>query len=412
MKILHLCDHYRPFGGAERLLFDTLAMLEESGTTNVLVMHDYPENRYSGQRKEYIVKGLDAQPVGSNFISYIRAGLRAKKRLRAIIRTEKPDVIHVHNIQNPFVIHEALKETPVVRAVHDPRLYCFTDWRLLPVTKDICPYPMGHKCITEGCIGKELIKFSLTGRKALPRYFNHELHRKVDTIIMESRAMLACALQNGYKTSQLECLPNFTLLEPLEKVLERNKGLAKQNENSIVFVGRASYEKGITKLLEAVKLINTPYRLYLITGGPEIPAVYEKIKELELSEKVSVLGPFSYEETKSYYGLADVVVVPSVWIESFCLVGIEAMANAKPVVAFRTGGIPDWLVDGETGFLAELGNTPELASKIETMLTNKEAAKQYGLAGYKRVSELYRNEVYLTQLMKIYTKAIDKRGKK
>ncbi len=412
MKILHLCDHYRPFGGAEKLLFDTLAMLEEKDVTNVVVIHDYPENRYSGQRKEYIVKGLDAQPIGNDFISYLSTCLKMKKKLRVIISIEKPDVIHVHNIQNPFVIYEVLKETPVVRAVHDPRLYCFTDWRLLPISKKICSYPLGYNCITEGCIGKELLKFSLAGRKALPRYFNYRLHRKVDTIIMESKAMLACALQNNYKSSQLAYLPNFTKLEPLEKVLERNKRLAKQSENSIVFVGRASYEKGIAQLLEAVRLITTPYKLYLITGGPEIPAVYEKIKELGLSEKVTVLGPLSYEETKNYYSMSDVVVVPSVWIESFCLVGIEAMANAKPVVAFKTGGIPDWLVDGETGLLAECGNIPELASKIETILTQKEVEKQYGLAGYKRASELFCKEVYLQQLMNIYMKAIEKRRKK
>jgi glycosyltransferase involved in cell wall biosynthesis len=412
MKLLHLCDHYRPLGGAEKLLFDTLSLLEESGITNVIVMNGYPENRYSGRRKEYIVKGLDAQPLTSNFITYLYAGWRAKKRLREIIKNEKPDLIHVHNIQNPFVIHEALKETPVVRAVHDPRLYCFTDWRLLPGDKKICPFPLGYKCITEGCIGNELLKYSLTGRKALPRYFNYRLHKKVDSIILESKAMLACALQNDYKSEQLEYLPNFTSIEPLEKVVERNRRLMKPGENSIVFVGRASYEKGIAQLLEAVKLLTVSYKLYLITGGPELPAVYGKIKEYGLEKNVFVLGPLSYEETKNYYSLADVVVVPSVWIESFCLVGIEAMANAKPVVAFRTGGIPDWLAERETGLLAGVGNIPELASKIETILSNKDMAKQYGLAGYKRASERFCKKVYLARLLEIYKKAVEKRRRK
>ncbi|MEI6846159.1 MAG: glycosyltransferase, partial [Candidatus Firestonebacteria bacterium] len=320
--------------------------------------------------------------------------------------------IHIHNIQNPFVIHEAIRETPVARSVHDPRLYCFTDWRLLPGTRRICPYPLGYKCLTEGCVGKELLKFSLSGRKAFPRYFNYLLHRKVDSIIMESQAMLACAFQNSYRQEQLELLPNFTNIEPLEKVLERNKKQEKPGENSIVFVGRASYEKGILPLLEAVKTLTTPYKLYLITGGPETPAIYEKIKELDLAAEVSVLGPLSYAETKNYYSRAKVVVVPSVWIESFCLVGIEAMANAKPVVAFRTGGIPDWLADGETGLLAEPGNIKELVANIEKLLMCKSKAEKYGLAGYKRASELYGKETYLKQLLQIYEKTIGKREKR
>lgn len=410
LKILHLCDHYRAIGGAEKLLFDMLMMLEGAGVKNVIVMHDYPENKCLNVRSEYIVSGLDVQPTTNNLLSYISKSLSAKKTLHKIILKEKPDLIHIHNIQNPFTIAEAIKMAPTVRSNHDPRLYCFTDWRLLPVSKDICPYPLGYRCITEGCIGKELLKFSINGKKAIPRYASYLLHRKINKLILESQAMITCALQNGYRKEQIELLPNFTTTYELNEVMERNKRFNQPDKNVIVFVGRASYEKGIEYLLQAVYLLKIPFNLYLVTGGPEVVNIYEKVKELKLEDKVEILGPLSYEKTRDYYNMADLIVVPSVWIESFCLVGIEAMANAKPVVAFKTGGIPDWLVDGETGFLAELKNVNDLAEKMKRLLTDKKLANKYGLKGYERVKEKYSKDVYLPKLMKIY-KSVTESGK-
>ncbi len=411
MKILHLCDHYRPLGGAEKLLFDTLRALEAAGIQNSVAMHDYPENRISGARKEYIVPGLDAQPGSGGILSYLKICFRAKKRLAEIIRAEKPDVIHVHNIQNPFTFRECVKRAPVVRSIHDPRLYCFTDWRLLPGSRKICPYPLGAKCIAEGCIGKDLLLYTLAGKRAIFKFLHYLAHRKANKLILESKAMISCILQNGYREEQAACLPNFTVTHELLEVEERNKKYGVPGENSLVFVGRASYEKGLSYLLEAVSLLKIPFRLYLVTGGPEMHAVSQKIKELKLEDRVTVPGILSYEETRKYYNLADVVVVPSVWLESFCLVGLEAMANAKPVVAYRTGGISDWLEDGKTGLLAGCGNVPELAEKIEALLLDKTRAAEYGRNGYNRVREFYSREVYLPRLIDIYKEAAKKSDK-
>lgn len=410
MKTLHLCDHYRPIGGAEKLLFDTLNVLEENGVENVIVTHDYLENKTTGYRKEYIVQDLNLLPFTWNYIDYLLRSRRAGKALRRIIREENPDVIHIHNLQNPFMINEAIKAAPTVRSIHDPRLYCFNNWRILKKTKEICPYPLGYKCLTEGCLWLKLLAFTVDGKCAIPKYASYLLHRKVDKLIVESEAMRACVLQNGYRESQIAFLPNFTRTFDFEEVMRRVDELDRPEENSILFVGRASFEKGVYYLLEAVALINIPFKLYLVTGGAEMSVIYEKIKQLGLEDKVEVAGIQSYVKTRDFYAMADVVVVPSIWIESFCLVGIEAMANAKPVVAFRTGGIPDWLIDGKTGYLAECRNVKDLAVKIEQVLRDKEAAKLMGIMGYRRVQENYTMEKYLPRLMGIYESAIAARN--
>lgn len=411
MKVLHLCDHYRPIGGAEKLLFDTLDALEKNGVENVIATHDYPANKTTGSRKEYIVHDLDIHPFSWNFLEYLVRGARARKPLQSIIREEKPDVVHIHNLQNPFVIDAAVTAVPTVRSIHDPRLYCFNNWRILRKNREICPYPLGYKCVTEGCLWPDLLNFTFDGKCAMPRYASYLIHRKVDKLIVESEAMRACVLQNGYSEERIAFLPNFTRTFDFDEVMRRSDRLNKPDENSILFVGRASFEKGIDYLLEAAALLKIPFKLYLVTGGPAMSEIHEKIKELGLSDRVEVPGVQSYEKTRDYYAMADVVVVPSVWIESFCLVGIEAMANAKPVVAFRTGGIPDWLADGETGYLAECRNVKDLADKIERVLKDKDEAKALGIMGYRRVQEKYTMDVYLPRLINIYESAIEARRK-
>lgn len=410
MKVLHLCDHYRPIGGAEKLLFDTLETLEKNaGVQNVVVTHNFPENKTSGNRKEYIVPDLDLQPFSWNCLDYILRSIRAKKVLGRIIDEERPDVIHIHNMQNPFVISEAVKKIATVRSVHDPRLYCFNSWRILRKSKETCLYPMGYKCLTEGCLWPDLLMFTFDGRAAVPRYFSYLIHKKVDKLIVESEAMKACVLQNGYREEQIAFLPNFTRTYDFDEVMQRSRYLDRPEESSILFVGRASFEKGIDYLLEAVALLKIPFKLYLVTGGPAMSEVYDRVNKLGLLDRVEIPGIQSYEKTRDYYAMADVVVVPSVWIESFCLVGIEAMANAKPVVAFRTGGIPDWLVDGVTGRLAECRNAADLAEKIESLLIDQEDAKSLGINGYNRVMEKFSKDIYIPRLINIYHSAIEKR---
>src|SRR3989339_1529901 len=198
MKILHLCDHYRPIGGAEKLLFDTLDALESNThIENIIAMNNYPENKLSGKRKEFIIDDLDILPVSLNILSYIQKGVKSKAKLRSLIAEQKPDVIHIHNIQSPFTIYEAVKSKPTVRSVHDPRLYCFNDWRILRTNGEICSYPLGYNCVKNGCLWPDLVKFTLHGRNAIPKYISYLLHRKADKLIYESEAMKLCLLQNG-----------------------------------------------------------------------------------------------------------------------------------------------------------------------------------------------------------------------
>ena len=80
------------------------------------------------------------------------------------------------------------------------------------------------------------------------------------------------------------------------------------------------------------------------------------------------------------------------------MVGIEAMARGRPVVAFANGGIPDWLGHGKTGFLVPPSDIPGMSSAIQGLIDNSELAARMGQAGAKSVASSFTHQGYLDQI--------------
>ena len=312
-------------------------------------------------------------------------------------------MIHLHNQQNPFIYLACLLSgIPMVRNIHDPRLYCPTNWRLLS-DKTLCPHPFGRACVTEGCVKPR----SEDVKQMFFTIFNRQLSFRNTTLIIESRESYQMALQNGYREDQLELIPNCTSIAPSEVEIENKRRYSKPGENSILFVGRASYEKGLHFLINALPKLKNDYKLCILTAGDYYnQQIAPLVEKLGVRSKVEVRFGTSYEETAKFYSMADVVVVPSIWFETFCLIGIEAYSHMTPVVATRTGGIKDWCVDGVTGYLADIFDEDSLASSIDALLDDPEKRTEFGLNGYRSVQEHYTEQIYYKRLRALYEKVI------
>jgi glycosyltransferase involved in cell wall biosynthesis len=402
MKVLHVCSFYRPFGGAEKLLFDVLKMLESRGVTTAVVAPASQAGYATNARAEHFVDFLEYPFSRTRLSTALRDNRRMMKSLRESILCERPDVIHLHNQQNPFVYMACLATgVPVVRNVHDPRLYCPTNWRLLP-DRTLCPYPMGRACFQQGCVDCSPASIKHLAALLLGRHLSFQN----TTFIIESIASYQLALQNGYSPESLCLIPNFTTLRPMDEELAFKARHHRPGGRNILFVGRASYEKGVEFLLRALAGVRSDFTLHLLTAGDYFTStVAPLITRLGLTGRVQARLDTSYQETARYYSMADVVVVPSVWYETFCLVGIEAFAHLTPVVATRVGGIPDWCVDGETGRLVDAFDEGALGRAIEDLLDNPERARQFGVNGYNRVKALYGPELYYERLVGLYERA-------
>jgi rhamnosyl/mannosyltransferase len=138
--------------------------------------------------------------------------------------------------------------------------------------------------------------------------------------------------------------------------------------------------------------------------GPLRPLLEEKARSLGVRATFS--GWLEGEALLRAYAEASVVAVPSVWNEPFGLVGLEAMACGKPVVAFARGGIPDWLEHEETGLLVPPKDVPALAAALRRLLEDGALARRLGEAGRRRARERFAMAQHVQRLVEVYQQAV------
>jgi starch synthase len=194
---------------------------------------------------------------------------------------------------------------------------------------------------------------------------------------------------------------------------------------SVLFVGRITRQKGITHLLDAARLFDPRAQVVFCVGAPDTPEIGR-----EVHEQVSVLarqrkGVFWIEEMIPRRELvqlmshSSVFVCPSIY-EPFGLINVEAMACGVPVVASQVGGIPEIIVDGETGFLVpfersgDLYGTPAdpqafataIAGRVNELLGSPLTAKRFGEAGRARVLEHFTWGAIAEKTLTVYQDAM------
>jgi glycosyltransferase involved in cell wall biosynthesis len=101
------------------------------------------------------------------------------------------------------------------------------------------------------------------------------------------------------------------------------------------------------------------------------------------------VGWIPQEDLPALYHDADIVIVPSLWIEPFGITTLEAMASGVPVVGAKIGGIAETLVHGETGLHFEPGNVDDLAEALRHLIKSPELRKEFGYWGRRRAVEVY-----------------------
>ena len=117
----------------------------------------------------------------------------------------------------------------------------------------------------------------------------------------------------------------------------------------LLYVGQLVAGKGVRVLLEAAARLRVPFTLTIVGAGRD----EKRLRRRAASFAPGVVRFAGWQtDVAPFFAAADVVVVPSLWNEPFCLVGVEALAEGVPVVAFDRGGIGDWLKPDETGVFA------------------------------------------------------------
>lgn len=181
----------------------------------------------------------------------------------------------------------------------------------------------------------------------------------------------------------------------------------------VAFVGRITRQKGVAHLVKAASLFDDGVQLVLCAGAPDTPEIAKETEQLvhDLQEKRDgifwVQDMLPKEKIQEILTAADSFVCPSIY-EPLGIVNLEAMACGTAVVASDVGGIPEVVVDGETGTLVHYDESdPEgfergIAAAVNNMVADRERAAKIGQAGKKRAEDVFSWENIAEQTVEVY----------
>lgn len=180
----------------------------------------------------------------------------------------------------------------------------------------------------------------------------------------------------------------------------------KTQKTNLLFLSNLIQSKGIYILLDACKILKeekTDFHCDII--GAESPDIskydfIEEIKKRGLSDHIEYHGP-KYDDAKCFHlKRADILVLPT-FQDCFPLVLIEAMQYRLPIVSTFEGGIPDLVVDKETGFLCKHHDSDGLAEKLTLLIKNKELRSKLGENGYKHFRKNFTLDIFEKKMVDI-----------
>jgi alpha-maltose-1-phosphate synthase len=242
----------------------------------------------------------------------------------------------------------------------------------------------------------------------LSRWLENNAYKTSDGIIAVSEQMRADVIEAyGVAPEKVTVIHNGIDPEFYKPTFDNNLLLEYGIDPAIpfvLFVGRITRQKGISQLIAAAKYFNKNCQIVLCAGAPDTPEIAKETEALIANLKSEREGVILISEmlprdkVKVLYSHARVFACPSLY-EPFGIINLEAMSCETPVVGSHVGGIPEIIVEGETGFLIPLESVsrtnfdplnPEtfqkhFAAKINALLDDENLANQMGKAGRVRV---------------------------
>lgn len=175
----------------------------------------------------------------------------------------------------------------------------------------------------------------------------------------------------------------------------------KEDEKVIIHVSNFRPVKRVKDVIESFQKITEmiPAKLLLVGDGPEMGIISQMVDERHLTKQVLFLG--KQDNLEELYAISDLLLLLSEK-ESFGLVALEAMACGVPCVGTNTGGIPEVIENGRTGYICEVGDIDMISSMSLKILQDDELHGQFSKAGIKRARTQFSSGKILNQYEDIY----------
>lgn len=411
MKILLINKFYHSkhkAGGVGRHILELKKLLEKKHHKVIPFAckdKNCPPSRYSKYFTDYqdlesiIKQGKVFSKSGFQAFLNLFYNRRARKNLQKLLKKEKIDIAHIHNIYHhlsPSILYElAQKNIPVVQTLHDYNL----------ISPNYNLYSKGR--IHENCAGAKAILAAghsciknshFAGLAAALRIYWINLTRvykkNVNLFIAPSQFIKDKHIQSGFNPKKIKVIPNF--LSPMPSVPEKTQTPG----NYFVYSGRLSEEKGIITLLEAFAALKKE-KLIICGSGPQETEIRSFVSEKNI-DNIKLAGFKTKKELFQVILGAKAVIVPSEWYENCPYSILEAMMLGKAVIASNRGGIPELVQNNKTGLLFKPASVKNLKEKIKIITKNPDLTIKMGKRAYKTFKRKYSPETFYKKLLEAY----------
>lgn len=412
MKIVLLNDRIPPEGrgGAESVVWRLAHGLQTAGH-DVHVVAATPQAAF-----EEIREGIPTYHLQAGYPPRFRAWLslwnpQTIGPLRRLLRRLKPDVVNAHNIHFYLSWHslKVAREAGIgtVLSSHDVMPFAYSKLRHF-VQSDSrgIQLPADYR-LPPG--------FNLRQNRFRYNPFRSPLIRHYLKTCADLRTAPSQALADALAANRL---PAFEVVHngidadewspvdaDLVEGLRRRLDLV--DKQVILIAGRLSSHKGTAQLLAAMDRLADALpnmRLLALTAGDiqrGIPAAYQHLRPL-----IRTGGWLAGDELRAAYHLADVVAVPSAYLDPFPTVNLEAMAAGKPVIATCFGGSPELVADGETGIIINPLDTEHFANALQRVLGSPALRQEMGRKGQERIRRQFSLDHQARRMTALYERAM------
>ena len=402
MKILVCNKFYRPVGGPETIVFETIRELRDRGHEAIPFAMAHPQN-WESEYSDHFVPTVDYNTRrGPSQLLRESVDLvyskEARRRVERLIADTKPDIAHAHNIYHQLSpsILVALKKAgiPTVMTLHDGKLLCanmifFTHNRVC----EKCRGRWFHHAVTNRCVKDSFASSMLCGIEGTLHRLLKITERNVDLFISPSQFLKDKLVEHKrLREDQITVLHNYgntTTISPDYK--PGDYGL---------YMGKVETFKGVGTLLKACRSV--PDFEIRIAGRGDYLEEAQRIVEEERITNAKLLGFQTGGDLIRLIRECRFVVVPSEWYENCPMVVLEGFCAGKPVIGSKIGGIPELINHGEDGFLFEPGDADGLASHMRALIENPALSEEMGRKGRNKVDERFAMDKYMDALLGIY----------
>ena len=385
MRILQIHNIYQQTGGEDQVLALENSLLRSNGIQVKCCSVDN-KNIFGFFQKVFIAFDVSFSSEG-------------KKIVAEQLRNFSPDLVHVHNffpLLSPSIYDACIEVgVPVIQTLHNYRMICpgallLRDGKIC----ELCVNTSAYRSVLYGCY-----KDSVVGTFAVARMV--EKHRTLGTWNTKVNKFIALTkfarnkfIEAGFPEEKISVKPNFTV------DTQRGHDDEYKKRYGALFVGRLSQEKGLSTLIKAWLGLDVPIKI--AGAGP----FEHRLSTLNVN-LVNVLGMLDQKSVRKEMSCTAFLVMPSEWYEGFPMVLVEAFSQGLPVVASRLGGMAEIVEDGITGLHFEVGNSEDLAEKVQWMHDHPDKCRQMGLNARKIYELEYTPEKNYEILMDIYQEAIE-----